>query len=68
MGGDLGELQRRLLSRRQQHRLQCATFNGLALFAAALVLGIVSVLLWRQMSPLDLWAGAGHAASSISID
>jgi len=46
MGGDLGELQKRLLSRRQQHHQQCATFNGLALFAAALVLGIVSVLLW----------------------
>ncbi len=46
MSGDLGELQRRLLSRRQQHHLQCAAFNSLALFAAALVMGIVSVLLW----------------------
>ncbi len=68
MSGDLDELQRRMLSRRQQHHLQCATFNGLALFAAALVMGIVSVLLWQQMSPTDLGAGAGHVASSIGTN
>ena len=68
MSGDLGELQRRLLSRRRQHHLQCAKFNGLALVAAALATGFVSVLLWQQMSPPDLGAGADHAASFIGTD
>ena len=53
MSGDLSELQRRLLSRRRQHHLQCAKFNGLALVATALAMAIVSVLLWQQMSPAD---------------
>ncbi len=68
MSGGLDELQRRMLSRRRQHHLQRATFNGLALVATALAMGFASVLLWQQMSPPDLGAGADRAASYIGTD
>jgi len=57
-----------LLSRRRQHHLQRATFNGLTLVSAALVMGFVSALLWQQMRFPDLGAGTDHAASYIGTD
>ena len=68
MGEELNELQRKMLSRRQQHYTQCATFNGLTLVAATIVVGFVFAFLWEQTSPPEFGTGAEYATSYIRSD
>ncbi len=65
MSGDLNELQRRMLSRQQQHHTQCAVLNGLTLVAAVLVAGLVSAIVWKETTPPSFGTDLDYAASYI---
>ena len=68
MDEDLNELQRRMLSRRQQHHAQCAIFNGLALVAATILMGFILVYVREQPSPLELGIDANYLSARIGAD
>jgi hypothetical protein len=65
---DLSELQRRMLSRQQQHYTQCAASNSIALIAAIFIVGFVFIFAWEQKSPPKLVVNADYAASYIGLD
>ncbi len=65
---DLNELQRRMLSRQQQHYSQCAVLNGISLVVIVLVVGFVSVFVWKETSPPEFRTDAEYAASYIGSD
>jgi len=65
MSGDLNELQRRMLSRQQQHHTQCAVLNGLTLVAAVFVAGLVSAIVWKETTPPSFGTDLDYAASYI---
>ncbi len=68
MNRDLNELQRRMLSRQQQHHTQCAVLNGLTLVAAVLVAGLVSAIVWKKTTPPNFGTDLDYTASYIGSD
>lgn len=57
MGENLGELQRRMLDRQQQHYVRIRIVNGIILAVTTFTASIVCVMLWRQMSHPEYRAG-----------
>lgn len=51
MGENLDDLRRRMLDRQRQHCIRSRIVNSLILTITTFSAGIVSILLWRQMSP-----------------
>ncbi len=68
MSADLNELQRRMLSRQQQHYIQCGFHNVLTLVAAGLVASFVSAFAWKETTPPDFGTDAEYAAFYIGSD
>ena len=68
MNEELNDLQRKTLSRRQQHYAQCATVNSLTLVVVAIVIGFVSAFLWDQTIPSEFGVDAEYAASFLQAD
>jgi len=68
MSGELNELQRRMLSRQQQHYTQCAALNGITLVAAVLAVGLIFAFVWKETSPPAFRTDTEHAASYIRSD
>ena len=68
MSEDLSELQRRMLTRQQQHYAQCGVLNGLTLAAAFLIVGFVSTLVLKETTFPSFGTDKEYAASYIRSD
>lgn len=63
MGENMGELQRRMLDRQQQHYVRSRIVNGIILAVTTFTASIVCVMLWHQMSPPEY--RADHTAAYV---